>query len=331
MGANANAAYPPPHQEYYPSTNAFPPPPVDDYARGGGEYAQQEYPPYNPSDYPPPPGATPQPHERGNDRYDSDQGYQPANETYAGDNRRHRSDRRNRDPADVSPNSAAPGAVYDEQDPTSGGCRSPHHAYHPELREHKLTVHEADGLDNSRPKSVQFASEVETNSPEADRGSRDSARDRDESEDDRGDRRRGDDRDDRRRDDGRDDRTRDDADYDGYDGPSDGERKHRRRRRHRDRGENDRGVDDQSTPDDRDRRRRRSSRRRDSSVSSSETVDLPPRFDDRGNKRPERGEDPLADKIEDMLSGKGMAGGLFKRLTGDLLGGDNGDGRKKRR
>jgi hypothetical protein len=118
------------------------------------------------------------------------------------------------------------------------------------------------------------------------------------------------------------------------------EHKRRRHRRHRYRD------DDQTFEDQRDEDRQRHHRRRKShdpsssrpsaprkdspdSVNSSETVELPPRFDHEGKKVPERGEDPLADKIEDLLSGKGLAGGIFKRLTGDLLGG--GDGSAKRR
>jgi len=66
------------------------------------------------------------------------------------------------------------------------------------------------------------------------------------------------------------------------------------------------------------------------SAHSDSTEDLPPRFDGRGNPVAQRGDDPLADKVEDMLSGKGTAGGFLKRLTGDLFGGDD-DGRRRRR
>lgn len=129
-----------------------------------------------------------------------------------------------------------------------------------------------------------------------------------------------------------------------YDGTAsdDGERRRRRRRRHHDRdADQDRNAesDGQTRSDDRRRRRHRKSRdpqssasgsqrgrnRRDSS-SSEETIDLPPRFDQEGRKMDQRGEDPIADKIQDMLSGKGLAGGIFKRLTQDFLGDD-----KKRR
>ena len=49
---------------------------------------------------------------------------------------------------------------------------------------------------------------------------------------------------------------------------------------------------------------------------SDTTVDLPPRFDQHGRRRPEKGDDPLADALEDMLSGKGPAGKLFNKFTG---------------
>ena len=54
-------------------------------------------------------------------------------------------------------------------------------------------------------------------------------------------------------------------------------------------------------------------------MSSDSTVDLPARFDDRGRRLPERGEDPLADKIEELLHGRGTAGKLFAKITGDLF------------
>lgn len=58
---------------------------------------------------------------------------------------------------------------------------------------------------------------------------------------------------------------------------------------------------------------------------SDTTVDLPPRFDQHGRRRPEKGDDPLADALEDMLSGKGPAGRLFSKFTGGALGGGTED------
>ena len=75
---------------------------------------------------------------------------------------------------------------------------------------------------------------------------------------------------------------------------------------------------------------------------SDETIDLPERFDEYG--RPTKSEreqemDPLAAKIEDLLSGKGTAGKLIRSLTDGLLGGGDRDqgrdrdkeGRRRRR
>lgn len=136
--------------------------------------------------------------------------------------------------------------------------------------------------------------------------------------------------------DGHDDRIRTRSEM-SSDGTTETEHKRRRRRRHR---YEDEDIDEHERDDNHNnthhrRRRRRGSRdpstqRRTGSpdsVNSSETVELPPRFDQEGRKVPERGEDPLADKIEDLLSGKGLAGGIFKRLTGDFLG----DGAAKKR
>lgn len=67
---------------------------------------------------------------------------------------------------------------------------------------------------------------------------------------------------------------------------------------------------------------------------SDMTIDMPERFDQYGRRKPEKGEDPWADKFEDFLTGKGVAGALFERLAGGLGGGRDGDkdsGRRRRR
>ncbi|KAL9083547.1 MAG: hypothetical protein Q9165_008472 [Trypethelium subeluteriae] len=68
---------------------------------------------------------------------------------------------------------------------------------------------------------------------------------------------------------------------------------------------------------DRDKQR---SRGRDTSPTGSDdsegTVDLPPRFDRKGRKIPE---DPLAQSVQDMFQGRGMAGRLFHRFAGDIF------------
>ena len=53
---------------------------------------------------------------------------------------------------------------------------------------------------------------------------------------------------------------------------------------------------------------------------------MPERFDKHGRRKPDKGEDPIADKIEEFLSGKGSAGKLFKNITENFLGG--GDKKK---
>jgi hypothetical protein len=60
---------------------------------------------------------------------------------------------------------------------------------------------------------------------------------------------------------------------------------------------------------------------------SDATVDLPARFDEKGQKKTERGEDPLADKFEDIISGKGAAGKVFGNFMDGLFG---PEGRKRR-
>jgi len=55
---------------------------------------------------------------------------------------------------------------------------------------------------------------------------------------------------------------------------------------------------------------------------------LPPRFDRDGNRKPESTGNELADRIQDLLAGRGSAGKLFKGLAGGLLeGGGDGDRR----
>ncbi|KAK8206889.1 hypothetical protein M8818_004724 [Zalaria obscura] len=60
--------------------------------------------------------------------------------------------------------------------------------------------------------------------------------------------------------------------------------------------------------------------------SSDETVDLPPRFDAQGRRVPDKGDDPLAYGIEELLGGLGGKGGVGALLKG-LLDGGSGGGR----
>lgn len=67
---------------------------------------------------------------------------------------------------------------------------------------------------------------------------------------------------------------------------------------------------------------------------SDMTIDLPERFDQHGRRKPERGEDAWADKFEDFLNGKGVAGMFLEKLTSGLGSGggrDRDGGRRRRR
>ena len=99
--------------------------------------------------------------------------------------------------------------------------------------------------------------------------------------------------------------------------PDDGSRKrhHRRRRSH----------DPSSSGDKSSLRPDRNQTT--SPAESDATVDLPARFDNKGNKRAEQGDDPLADRIDGILQGKGTAGKMFGNFVDGLFG---PEGRKKR-
>ena len=64
-----------------------------------------------------------------------------------------------------------------------------------------------------------------------------------------------------------------------------------------------------------------------SPADSEATVDLPPRFDEKGRKKAEAGDDALADKFEEILQGKGAAGKVLGNFIDGLFG---SDGKKKR-
>ncbi|KAL8954970.1 MAG: hypothetical protein Q9193_006986, partial [Seirophora villosa] len=71
-----------------------------------------------------------------------------------------------------------------------------------------------------------------------------------------------------------------------------------------------------------------------SPTSSDATVELPQRFDEKGRKIPEEGEDPLGSKIEDLLGGGGGIGKFLKGFMGgenDPLGDGGNKGRSRRR
>lgn len=60
---------------------------------------------------------------------------------------------------------------------------------------------------------------------------------------------------------------------------------------------------------------------------SDETIDLPARFDKSGRKKAQAGEDPIADRLDDILAGKGATGRLFGNFVDGLFG---PEGRKKK-
>lgn len=66
---------------------------------------------------------------------------------------------------------------------------------------------------------------------------------------------------------------------------------------------------------------------------SDATIDMPERFDQYGRRKPERGEDPLADTIDDLFLGNGAVGKFLNNLTGAFGGGngEDGDGGRRRR
>ncbi len=107
-----------------------------------------------------------------------------------------------------------------------------------------------------------------------------------------------------------------------------------RRRKHRRRHPDDRSYDE-----DRHNRSRRSSRNHHASAhdgplsptDSEATVDLPDRFDEKGRRKAERGDDAVADMLEDIMSGKGPGGKYFQKIFGGGTDDDNGDSSGRRR
>jgi hypothetical protein len=90
---------------------------------------------------------------------------------------------------------------------------------------------------------------------------------------------------------------------DGDDGDDDDDPHHHRRQRHSDHNPS--------------RKRRRHSRSQSPAVDdeSDTTEDLPARFDERGQPLPQRGEDPFADKLEDLLHSD-----FFKSVADNFIG-----------
>lgn len=95
------------------------------------------------------------------------------------------------------------------------------------------------------------------------------------------------------------------------------EKRRHRRRRSRD------PSSSQREPSSLDRPRERVA----SPADSEATVDIPARFDDKGRKKAAQGDDPLADKFDELLSGKGAAGKVLGNFFDGLFG---PDGRNKK-
>lgn len=112
--------------------------------------------------------------------------------------------------------------------------------------------------------------------------------------------------------------------------------KRRHTRRHSESGQGRRrdrhDLDDESRDDERAQSASPIRGRRDEdeagSQDSGETVELPPRFHQDGRRKPERGDDPLSDKLNDIFAGKGTLGKVFHKFAGKLSG-SSGKGRRR--
>ncbi|KAK0922282.1 hypothetical protein LTR91_004956 [Friedmanniomyces endolithicus] len=287
--------YLPPHQQgaygneaAYPSSTYFPPPPTDEYARGEPEPAP--YPQYNPADFAQ--GGPQQPYHQSYGGYgesDATLGAPHPNDTFAGDPRY----------------GATPDATqYDERNrgrnPENVSAPIPavdelEHAGTFQVPAQPLTQHAdpnivADGVSTPRARS-RSQSRVRFNLDANQAISPEASRK------------------------GVNDERQTDSE-------SKGEDRHRRRRR-RGEGERGRGGDGHRDPpgSTRDTRYEREN-------DSDNTVELPERFDEQGNRKAEG--DPLADGITKFLGGAGFAD-LLGRLGGGGGGEEEDTGRSGRR
>lgn len=96
------------------------------------------------------------------------------------------------------------------------------------------------------------------------------------------------------------------------------DRHHRRRRSHEPSSSSSKAGARLSAPSD---------HRESSPGDSDATEELPPRFDREGRKKPEGGNDPLANTIDDILAGKGMAGKAFGNFMDGIFGPDGRKGK----
>lgn len=99
----------------------------------------------------------------------------------------------------------------------------------------------------------------------------------------------------------------------------------------RDRDDRDRTRDQENRRGSRSQRERQ----RQDPEESDATIELEPRFDDKGRRKPDANSDPLASKLDEILAGKGASGKILGNFMEGLFGseGRNGNsaGKEKRR
>ena len=103
--------------------------------------------------------------------------------------------------------------------------------------------------------------------------------------------------------------------------PFNSSRRHDRERRPRRRGRRPRGPASQLFNDKYDRPPRDGS-------DSEDTVELPRRFDEHGNRKADSMGDELANRLQDLLSGRASAGSFFKSIAGTLTQEEDREGRR---
>ena len=101
-------------------------------------------------------------------------------------------------------------------------------------------------------------------------------------------------------------------------------RRHDRERRSRRRGRRPKDPASQLFNDKYDRPPRDGS-------DSEDTVELPRRFDEHGNRKPDSMGDELAERLQDLLSGRASAGSFFKSIAGTLTQEEDREGRRPSR
>ena len=70
------------------------------------------------------------------------------------------------------------------------------------------------------------------------------------------------------------------------------------------------------------------------SSSTTSTIvrhELPRRFDEHGNRKPDSMGDELAERLQDLLSGRASAGSFFKSIAGTLTQEEDREGRRPSR